>query len=138
MRYIAAWLGAGLVMGVLDAIWLNLAMERLYRPVLGDILADRPNMTAALAFYLIYLTGVVVLAIAPALKAASLRRALALGGVFGFVAYATYDLTNQATLKVWATHITLIDMAWGVFLTASAAAAGYGAGRLAMRSRPRG
>lgn len=133
MRYIAAFLGAGLVMGVLDAVWLNLAMDRLYRPVLGEILAADLNVAAAATFYLAYLSGVVVLAVAPALKAGSLRQAVAKGAVFGLVAYATYDLTNQATLKVWATHITLIDMAWGAFLTTCAASAGYLAGRSAER-----
>ena len=131
MRYIAAFLGAGLVMGVLDAIWLNLAMERLYRPVLGEILADDLNVAAAAAFYLVYLLGVVVLAVAPALKAGSLRRAAVNGAVFGLVAYATYDLTNQATLKAWTTRITIADIGWGTFLSACAATSGYFAYRWA-------
>ncbi len=135
MRFVAAFAGAGLVMGVLDAIWLNLAMDRLYRPVLGEILAADLNVAAAAAFYLVYLTGVIVLAVAPALRAGSLKRAAFNGAVFGLVAYATYDLTNQATLKVWATHITLIDMAWGAFLTTCAATAGYLAGRAVKGAR---
>ena len=125
MRYLMAYLGAGLTMAVLDAIWLTTMSGRLYRPVLGDILADKPNMGAAVVFYLIYVFGIVFLAILPALREESLTRAMIGGAVLGLVAYATYDLTNQATLNVWATHLTLIDLAWGAFLTTAAAAGGY-------------
>jgi uncharacterized membrane protein len=125
MRFVLAYLGAGLTMAVLDAIWLTLASGRLYRPVIGSIMADKPDLRPAVAFYLIYLAGIVFFAIAPGLKADSLAKTVIAGALFGLVAYATYDLTNQATLKVWSTHITLIDMAWGAFLTATAAAAGH-------------
>ncbi len=124
-RFVLAYIGAGLVMGVLDAIWLTLANGRLYRPVIGSLMADSPDLCPAVAFYLIYLFGVVFFAVAPGLKAESLARTVVSGAVLGLVAYAAYDLTNQATLKVWATHLTLIDMAWGACLTAVAAAAGY-------------
>jgi uncharacterized membrane protein len=125
MRYIIAYLAAALTLGVLDYVWLTNMADRLYRPVIGSIMADQPDMRAALAFYLIYLFGIVFIAVAPALKAGSLTRAVVTGAVLGFVAYATYDLTNQATLKVWALHITLIDIAWGTFITATTAAVAY-------------
>ena len=82
-------------------------------------------MRAAIAFYLIYVAGIVALAIVPALRESSGMRAVAMGATLGFVAYATYDLTNQATLRVWPLHLTLIDLAWGTLLTAAASWGGY-------------
>lgn len=125
MRYVFAYAGAAVVMAVLDGLWLVLTSSRLYRPVIGELMADKPSVAPAAAFYAIYLLGIVVLAIAPALREGSLVRALVSGAVLGMVAYATYDLTNQATLKTWATHLTVIDIAWGTFMTAAAALAGY-------------
>jgi len=125
MRYLLAYVGAGLTMGVLDAIWLTTMGDRLYRPVIGSIMADKPDMRAAIVFYVLYVFGIVFLAVLPGLREGSLTRTLTTAAVFGLVAYATYDLTNQATLRVWSTHITLIDMAWGTFVTTAAAAGGY-------------
>jgi len=92
-------------------------------------LADRVNVPAAVAFYLLYLAGVVILAISPALRTGQWRNAALYGLVLGVVAYGTYDLTNQATLKLWTTRLTLFDMGWGGVLTAAAATAGYLAAR---------
>ena len=125
IKYVAAYLGAGVAFAAIDAVWLTTMADRLYRPVIGPIMADKPNMVAAVAFYLIYLFGVVFLAIAPALKDGQWTRALIAGAVLGLVAYATYDLTNQATLRVWPLHVTLIDLAWGTFVTTAAALGGY-------------
>ena len=125
MRYLWAFIGSGLAMAALDAIWLTQVGPRLYRPAIGELLADKPDMRAAVAFYLIYVCGIVFLAVSPALRDGSLMRATTAGAVLGLVAYATYDLTNQATLKVWPLHVTLVDVAWGTLLTAAAAAAGY-------------
>ena len=125
IEYVAAYLSAGVAMAAIDAVWLTTMANRLYRPVIGSIMAAKPDMTAAVAFYLIYLAGVVFFAVSPALKEASVVRALINGAALGFVAYATYDLTNQATLKVWSTHLTLIDLAWGTVLTASISVLGY-------------
>ena len=125
MRYLWAFIGSGAAMAVLDAIWLTQVGPRLYRPAIGELLADKPDMRAAVAFYLIYVCGIVFIAVSPALRDGSLLRATTMGAALGFVAYATYDLTNQATLKVWPMHVTLIDVAWGTVLTAAAAAAGH-------------
>lgn len=125
MKYLIAYLGTGLVMGVLDAIWLVLAGPRLYRPAIGSLLADKPDMRAAVAFYLIYVFGIVMLAVLPALREDAMSRAALSGAVLGLVAYATYDLTNQATLKIWPVHVTLIDLAWGTIVTTAAAVGGY-------------
>lgn len=124
----ASYLAAGLVMGILDFIWLRTMVDSVYRPGIGAVLAEKPNMAAAIAFYLVYLAGVVVFAVRPALEAGNWKTALLLGGLFGLFAYATYDLTNLATLKVWSLKVSLLDMAWGALLTALAASAGAAAG----------
>ena len=124
----ASYLAAGLVMGMLDFIWLRTMVDSLYRPGIGAVLAEKPNMAAAIAFYLVYLAGVVVFAVRPALGDGNWKTALLLGGLFGLFAYATYDLTNLATLKVWSLKVSLLDMAWGALLTALAASAGAAAG----------
>ena len=128
-----SYLGAGSVMLVLDFVWLSLMAPRLYRPRIGELMADTPALGPAAAFYLIYLSAIVFLAILPAAREDSWRRLLLNAVVFGFCAYATYDLTNQATLKTWSTTITLADMAWGTFLTTVAASAGFAALRAAAK-----
>jgi uncharacterized membrane protein len=128
-KHVIGYLGAGLTFAAIDAVWLFNMTDRLYRPVLAPILAEKPDMAAAVAFYLIYISGIVFMAVAPALREGRWHRAALNGAVLGFVAYATYDLTNQATLKVWALHLTLIDITWGTVLTAFASVGGYLAAR---------
>ena len=130
LRYIVAWLGAGVVLAGLDYFWLTTTSASLYRPALGPLLAETPRMGSAVLFYLVYLVGVVIFAIAPAIRSGRWRDATIMGALFGFFCYATYDLTNQATLIVWQTRITLLDLCWGSFLTASGATAGYFASKL--------
>jgi uncharacterized membrane protein len=127
------YLATGGVMLALDLVWLTLMAPRLYRPRIGELMADKAALGPAAAFYLIYLTAIMFLAILPAAREDSWRRLLFNAVVFGFCAYATYDLTNQATLKTWSTTITLADMAWGTFLTTVAASAGFAALRAAAR-----
>ncbi len=131
LKYLAGYLGAGLAFAAIDAVWLTTMTNRLYKPILGPILAEKPDMKAAVAFYLIYIAGIVLLAISPALKDGGLGRAAMNGAILGFVAYATYDLTNQATLNVWSTRMTVIDIIWGTVLTLSASSIGYLAARWA-------
>ena len=131
IKYVAAYLGAGLTFAAIDFVWLTTMTDRLYKPVLGPIMADKPDMKAAVAFYLISIAGTVFLAIAPALKEGNWTRAAINGAVLGFVAYATYDLTNQATLAVWQTRLTIIDLIWGTTLTMVSATGGYFAARWA-------
>ena len=130
LKYVIAYLGAGLAFAAVDAVWLTTMTERIYKPVLGSILAPKPDMTAAVLFYLISIAGTVYFAIAPALKEGNWTRAAINGAILGFVAYATYDLTNQATLNVWSVKLTIIDLCWGTFLTAISATAGYFATKL--------
>ena len=131
LKFVAAYIGAGLTFAVIDAVWLTTMTDRLYRPVLGPILREKPDMTAAVLFYLISIAGTVFLAIAPALKEGNWARAAVNGAVLGFVAYATYDLTNQATLAGWQARLTVLDLIWGTVLTTASATAGYFAARWA-------
>jgi uncharacterized membrane protein len=133
--YGAAYLGAGLVLTGLDAVWIGLTGPTLYRPALHAILMTGFRPVPAVLFYLVYLAGVTVLAIGPAMKNGRWTGAAWRGALLGLVAYATYDLTNQATLMVWSTRVTLLDLAWGVTLTTCGASAGYFASRL-VRRRP--
>lgn len=117
---------AALVFLALDAVWLSATGSRLYRPVLGELMRPDFDMLAAAAFYICYLAGLTRFAIRPA---RSLREAAAQGAFFGFVAYATYDLTNQATLVAWRWHLTAIDLAWGATASAIACAVAWRLGR---------
>ncbi|WP_332658857.1 DUF2177 family protein [Brevundimonas sp.] len=125
IKYVAAYLGAGLTFAAFDAVWLTTMTSRLYKPALGPIMAEKPDMKAAVAFYLVSIAGTVFLAVEPALREGAWQRAALNGAVLGFVAYATYDLTNQATLNVWSTRVTVIDIAWGTVLTTVSALGGY-------------
>ncbi len=116
---------AGGVMGVLDFIWLSVVAKNFYRSELGSALLDKPNMVAAVLFYVIYIVGVVAFVIAPALDKGSLAHAALYGALFGFVAYATYDLTNLATLKVFTPKLVVVDLLWGAALTAVVASVTY-------------
>lgn len=131
MHYLYGWLASGLAFLAIDAIWLSQMTSRFYRPAMGDMLADKPRLGAAAAFYVLYITGVLVLAVLPALKDGGLARAAFLGAAIGLFAYGTYDLTNHATLRQWPLRLTLVDMAWGTVLTGFSACAGYWAMRMA-------
>ena len=116
---------AGGVMGVLDFLWLGMVAKSFYRSQIGSLLLERPNMAAAVLFYVIYVVGVVMFVISPALEKGSLSYALTRGALFGFVAYATYDLTNLATMKGFTTRVVVVDMLWGMVLTLVVAGATY-------------
>ena len=118
-----AYVSTAVVFLVLDAIWLGTMADRLYRPAMGSILLERFALAPAVAFYLIYIAGVVVFAVTPALQSGRWTTALGYGAMLGLMAYATYDLTNQATLKDWSWTVTVADLCWGTFVTAVSAAA---------------
>jgi uncharacterized membrane protein len=140
LNYLAAYGATAVVMLALDIAWLGFIAKSFYREAIGHLMADPPNLVAAVVFYLLYPAGVMLFAVAPAawigVLAAStdipLSRAVLAGALFGFFAYATYDLTNLATLRGWPWRLALVDIAWGTALTAAAAAAGHWAlGRMA-------
>jgi len=109
----------------IDMVWLVVVARGFYRKQLGFLLSDQPNWWAAIAFYLLFVAGLLVFAIVPGLEAGSLRKALLLGAFFGLVTYATYDLTNHATVKDWPWMVTLVDMTWGAVLATSVSCLGY-------------
>ncbi len=123
--YAIAYLVAAPTFFLIDAVWLYLASERLYRKHIGHLLADSFSLMPAIPFYLIYALGIVVFAVVPALKAGSWSNASLSGACLGLVAYATYDLTNQATLRSWPVVVTLLDCTWGTFLTSIVATFAY-------------
>ncbi len=109
----------------IDAIWLGFIAKNLYSKTIGHLLSSKPNYIAAGIFYVIYIIGVIIFAVNPALKSKSAITALQYGALLGFLAYSTYDLTNLATLKDWPLRVTLIDIVWGTFLTGSVALITY-------------
>lgn len=111
--YLTCYAVAFVLFTALDIVWLMLMGSALYRPVLGDMLAPAVRIGPALAFYLMYPIGLVILAIAPALRSGSLAEAILLGAVVGAVTYATYDLTNYATLRNWSLQLTVVDILYG-------------------------
>ena len=116
----------------LDFCWLTFTSERLYAPALGDLMAPQFRPVPAVLFYLIYIGGLTWFAVRPGVKAGPRAGALN-GAVFGLACYATYDLTNQATLVHWSSQITVLDLIWGASASALAAAL---ASELAGRTMP--
>ena len=108
-----------------DMAWLGVMARKFYRPILGDISLPDVNYVPAIVFYLVYPIGLLVFAVYPALKTGSMPSAIACGALFGFFTYATYDLTNQATLRNWTTTLTMVDMAWGTALGAITSAVSF-------------
>jgi uncharacterized membrane protein len=123
-QVLIAYPATAIVFLALDAAWLTTMADRLYRPALGHLMLERFAALPAIAFYLVYVVGVLVFAVMPGLESRRWTTALGLGALLGLVAYATYDLTNQATLRDWPWRVTLADLAWGTVVTAVAAAAG--------------
>jgi uncharacterized membrane protein len=101
---------------VIDMIWLGAVAKGFYRKHLGDLLSPKVNWGAALLFYLLFIAGLLIFAVRPALAQGAPLQALLLGALFGLIAYATYDLTNLATLKDWPVVVTVVDLAWGTTL----------------------
>ncbi len=124
MPWLIAYLATGLTFGVLDALWLRWAGPNFYRPALGDMLAASFRAGPAIAFYLIYVAALVWFAVRSGV-AVGVPFGVMQGALIGLVAYATYDLTNQATMRHWSLQVTLVDIAWG--MAASALASGVGA-----------
>lgn len=125
MVYAAAYIVALVVFGALDILYLTTIGAKLFKDVLGDIVAADVRMGPAIAFYLLYPAGIVFFAFAPALREMSLTTALVNGAVFGLLTYGTYDLTNYATLRNWTLNLTLMDLAYGAGLAAFTAAITY-------------
>ncbi len=127
-KYFAAYIATLVVMLVLDLLWIGVIAKPLYQQGIGHLMADPPRMGVAAVFYLVFALGLMVFAITPGTSAPGWKSAALSGALFGFFAYATYDLTNLATLRAWPVSLALIDMAWGTAVSAVCA----GVGRLAL------
>lgn len=124
-RFVVAYLASGVVFLGLDAIWLSQVALGLYRREIGGLLLAQPNLPVAGLFYLLFVVGIVLLVVQPAVATGGWTTALWMGALLGLVAYGTYDITNLSTLRGWSLTVTAIDIAWGAVLTAVASVAGY-------------
>lgn len=120
---------------VVDGLWLTLVAVDLFKRDVGAILREKPDLMAAAAFYVIYPGGLLWLAVRPALEKRNLTAALVCAAVFGFTAYATFDLTNLSIIKGWTLQLALIDLVWGTTASIIAAGCGYFVGARASRSQ---
>ncbi|MDD4624394.1 MAG: DUF2177 family protein [Bacilli bacterium] len=124
-KLIKMYLIALVIFVIIDGIWLGFIAKDLYRKELGHLLASNPNWTAAVIFYLLFLVGLVYFVINPGIEKESIMTVVISGALFGLLTYATYDLTNLATLKEWPLKITIIDLIWGTSLSTIVSTATY-------------
>ena len=125
VKYLIAYIATGISFAVIDSFWLRTMYTRLYVPEIGELLMKGLRWGPAISFYLLYILGIMIFAVGPALQSGKWQTALIQGAMFGFFCYMTYDLTNYATLKVWSLKVTILDMIWGTLLTGGAALGGY-------------
>lgn len=123
LRLIGVYLATGIAFALVDYIWLTQFGPKVYFPTLDPVALPSARIGPAVVFYLAYIAGVLALVVYPRREQPLLKTTL-YGGLLGAMCYATYDLTNQATLRVWSTHITVIDITWGTFITAFGATVG--------------
>lgn len=123
-RYLITYIATFVTMVLIDLLWLGVIAKPLYQQGIGHLMAEKPNITAAVLFYILYPMGIVMFAIAPDAASASWLKTFVTAALLGLFAYATYDLTNLATLKGWPASLAAVDMAWGSLVTAVSALAG--------------
>ena len=123
LRYPLAYIVTAVVFAAIDFIWISWATPKLYQPEIGELLSPTVRPIPAVLFYLIYVLAMTGLCVLPGIAARSWSKAATSGLLLGLAAYAAYDLTNQATLKLWSTKVTIADLCWGAFATAAASAA---------------
>ncbi len=122
MPYIVGYIAAIIAFFVIDFFWIGTVASGFYNEQIGHLRGEKVIIPAAVVFYLLYIAGILVFAVKPALAAGSVKSGLIYGALFGFFCYATYDFTNYATLKDWPLKMVVVDIIWGVFLTGSVAA----------------
>lgn len=132
--YLLSYLATAVLFLGMDAVWLTLAGPRFYRPELGDLMLENFRVAPAAIFYLLYVVGIVIFAVQPAVASGRWQTALLYGALFGFFAYGTYDFTNLATIKGWSALVSFVDLAWGTFATGVSAALGYAIAAAILRS----
>jgi len=129
IRYFKIYLLSLAAFVAIDMIWLSLAARSFYQQQLGFLMTPRPDWFVAVLFYLLFVAGLMFFVIVPGLNANSLKATLLKAALFGLITYATYDLTNLATLKDWPALLSIVDMLWGTFLSASVSCIGFFAGK---------
>lgn len=127
--YVKLYLLSLPVFFAVDLLWLGVLARGFYRRHLGHVLSPDVNWPAAIVFYLLYIAGILFFAVAPALEKGAFAQAVLRGALFGFITYATYDLTNLATLRDWPLNIVVVDILWGTVLCAAVSAAAFGLAR---------
>lgn len=125
LTFLKLYLVSFVIFFAIDLFWLGIVAKKMYQAEIGHLLKTDVNWIAAILFYLLFIGGLVIFVLMPAVDAGNIWKALLLGALFGFITYATYDLTNLATLKDWPLKITIIDLAWGTFLGASTSTVSY-------------
>ncbi len=125
MKLLITYFSALTVLLVLDSIWLFLIAKNFYKKYIGHLYAENVNFASAILFYLIYTLGIVVFCVMPNADSNSPLKTLLLGGLFGLVAYATYDLTNLATLKGFPVNVAVVDIIWGAVVTSLVSLSAY-------------
>ena len=133
MNYLIGYVATLVAFCALDFAWLGWIAKGFYQSQVGAVLLAQPNWTAAMMFYFLYSAGMQIFCVAPALDSGSALEAAALGALFGFFCYMTYDLSNLATLKGWSARLSLVDVLWGAAVTAASSAAGCAAAQLVAR-----
>jgi len=127
--YLKLYMATLIAFFAMDMVWLGLVARTFYRQHLGFLMAPSPNWLAALVFYLLFIAGILMFVVLPGLKDNSLKTTLLRAALFGLITYATYDLTNLATLKDWPVLVTIVDMIWGTVLTVSVSYISFMAGK---------
>ena len=125
LKTLILYLSTAVVFFAIDLIWLGLMNSRFYKVQLAELMSDKVNWLPAILFYLLFIVGLLLLVVLPAVEHDSWIRALLLGGLLGMVAYATYDLTNLASIKNWPIVVTMVDIVWGTILAATVATISY-------------
>lgn len=129
IRYFKLYLVSLAAFFAIDMLWLGLAARSCYQQQLSFLTAPKPNWFVAVLFYLLFVVGLLFFVIVPGLNTNSLKATILKAALFGLITYATYDLTNLATLKDWPAVLSIVDMAWGTFLSVSVGCIGFFAGK---------
>ncbi len=124
LQYSLAYAATLIALVAIDALWLGVITKKLYQQGIGHLMADKPRMGAAVVFYLLFAVGLLVFAVLPHAATPGWKKTAGAAALFGFLAYATYDLTNLTTLRDWPLPLSILDMAWGTVVSAIAAVAG--------------
>lgn len=125
LKYVYLYLIVFGIFLIIDLIWLNLIAKNLYQKEIGNLLLKNPNILPAFLFYALFIVALLILVLIPGIQSYTLLKTILFGAVFGFITYATYDLTNLATLDGWSIKMTIIDLIWGASVTTLITFLGY-------------